>query len=130
MRKYVTAKEFDAWVERMYEEFLESRAITEEYGRSTYVYLRSKTGKATRCEQDKNNFRIGIAYAFARCTGQDEYYIKDPNIPCSTGYCVKSVSGGKIFIPLNVQTELKLKDGDKFKVLITTDSIIYKKIKD
>ena len=43
-------------------------------GNTTYVYLRSKVGKAKLNSKDRWNAKIGIAYAWARCTGQPEYY--------------------------------------------------------
>ena len=77
-KKYLPGTAFRQWVEQMYDEC--SANPYSKYsliGNTTYVYLRSKVGKAKCHPNDKQDAYTGIAYAWARCTGQEEYYNKE-----------------------------------------------------
>ena len=58
----------------MYNQFMVSGALVRFCENCAYVYLRSKVGIAKCNSSDTWNENIGIAYAWARCTGQQEYY--------------------------------------------------------
>lgn len=75
-KNYVSETYFRMWVRAMYDQFMESNAVVQYYKNYTYVYLRSKVGTAKCNSNDTFENRIGIAYAWARCTGQPEYYKK------------------------------------------------------
>jgi hypothetical protein len=66
----------------MHKQFVEnSQAVTISINGATYVYLRSKVGVARCNPTDIFKPNIGIAYAWARCTGQPVYYEKEEYIP-------------------------------------------------
>ena len=77
IKNYISKEGFRKWVEAMYNQFMESRAAVRTNKNYTYVYLRSKVGTAKCNSTDEWSNRIGIAYAWARCTGQPEYYEKE-----------------------------------------------------
>ena len=75
-KNYISGAAFRRWVARMNSEFDNSEeAMCYHYkGNTMYVYLRSKVSKARCNPSDKWDSAIGVAYAWARCTGQQEYY--------------------------------------------------------
>ena len=74
-KDYVSGAAFRRWVAEMCDQFDNNKLSTYVLnGNTTYVYLRSKIGKARCNPTDTRNEEIGIAYAWARCTGQQEYY--------------------------------------------------------
>ena len=74
-KNYVSGAAFRRWVARMCTQFDNNdNAVTWTVNGTTYAYLRSKVGKARCNPSDKWDDEIGIAYAWARCTGQQEYY--------------------------------------------------------
>jgi hypothetical protein len=74
-KNYISKESFRRWVRAMHKQFVEnSQAITTSINGTTYVYLRSKVGVARRNPNDNPDPQVGIAYAWARCTGQQEYY--------------------------------------------------------
>ena len=76
-KNYVSKDAFRKWVRAMHNQFMESRAVVQTCKNYTYVYLRSKVGVAKCNPTDEWNNRTGIAYAWARCTGQPVYYEKE-----------------------------------------------------
>jgi hypothetical protein len=77
-KNYISKDAFRKWVRAMHQQFVQNRdAIVCTKKNCTYVYLRSKVGIARKSPNDKNNDVIGIAYAWARCTGQPIYYEKE-----------------------------------------------------
>ena len=74
-KNYVSGAAFRRWVARMCTQFENNdNTVSCVVNGTTYVYLRSKVGKARCNPNDKWDSDIGIAYAWARCTGQQEYY--------------------------------------------------------
>lgn len=90
-KNYVSGAAFRRWVARMCTQFDNNdNAVTWTVNGTTYAYLRSKVGKARCNPNDKWDSDIGIAYAWARCTGQQEYYnIEDTYQP---------VAGDKVMV--------------------------------
>ena len=81
-KKYISGAAFEKWVKRMCRQFDDNKLSTYVInGDTLYVYLRSKAGKAKRNPKDTWKEDIGIAYAWARCTGQPEYYVKEVYTP-------------------------------------------------
>ena len=78
-KNYVSEFAFREWVRTMCEQFCQNKSNSVWYGNGyTYVCLRSKVGVAKCNPADEWDREIGIAYAWARCTGQPEYYnLKD-----------------------------------------------------
>ena len=77
-KNYIAKDAFRRWVGAMHTQFVQNRdAVVLTKKNCTYVYLRSKVGVARKSPNDKNNDVIGIAYAWARCTGQPVYYEKE-----------------------------------------------------
>ena len=77
-KNYISKDAFRRWVRAMHRQFVENgQAITTCINGTTYVYLRSKVGVARRNPNDTANPQVGIAYAWARCTGQPVYYEKE-----------------------------------------------------
>ena len=75
-KNYVTKTGFRNWVKKMVEQF-ESNDNAGVYSKNdfTYVFLRGKVGISKCNSKDGWDNDIGLAYAWARCTGQPEYYI-------------------------------------------------------
>lgn len=74
-KNYVSGAAFRRWVARMCTQFENNdNAVACVVNGTTYTYLRSKVGKARCNPNDKWDNEIGVAYAWARCTGQQEYY--------------------------------------------------------
>ena len=78
-KNYVSDAAFRKWVTKMNDQFNLNKdsgvCVRDEY---TYVYLRSRVGVSKRnSTMDEWDSSIGIAYAWARCTGQSEYYVKN-----------------------------------------------------
>jgi hypothetical protein len=74
-KNYVSKAKFRKWVRAMHRQFVENgQAITTCINGTVYVYLRSKVGFAKCSPNDTFEINIGIAYAWARCTGQPVYY--------------------------------------------------------
>ena len=105
-KNYVSTTTFRRWVERMVREYENnSDAVSSFIGDTTYVYLKSQVGKSKRNENDTNDYDIAIAYAWARCTGQQECYDekdkpKDKTkIPFISGdYVNVTFANGRIFL--------------------------------
>ena len=77
-KNYVSKIRFREWVRTMHKQFVNSgQAITTSINGTTYVYLREKVGVAKCNPNDIFDPQIGIAYAWARCTGQPVYYEKE-----------------------------------------------------
>jgi len=77
-KNYISKDAFRKWVRAMHRQFVQNEdAIVRTKKNCTYVYLRSKVGVARKSPNDKNNDVVGIAYAWARCTGQPVYYEKE-----------------------------------------------------
>lgn len=79
-KNYVSEVNFRKWIRAMYDQFMESRAVVQTWENYTYVYLRSKVGTAKCNSTDKWDSKTGIAYAWARCTGQPVYYEKEEKV--------------------------------------------------
>ena len=88
-KKYISGVAFRRWVARMCTQFDNNdNAVTWTVNGTTYAYLRSKVGKARHNPNDEWDSEIGIAYAWARCTGQQEYYNEEDRYQPVAGDCV------------------------------------------
>ena len=77
-KNYISTTKFRQWVRTMHEQFVDNgRAITTCINGVVYVYLRSKVGSAKCSPDDTFDYDVGVAYAWARCTGQPVYYEKE-----------------------------------------------------
>ena len=80
-KNYISKDAFRRWVRAMHRQFVENaQAITTCINGTTYVYLRSKVGVARRNPNDTADPQVGIAYAWARCTGQPVYYEEEEEL--------------------------------------------------
>ena len=100
--------DFDTWVLDMYEEYIlgnskERYYVTYPSNLTTICYdeKKNKVGIARCHPEDKYNYKIGIAVAYAHCRGYD--------VPKQTDY--KKLS--------------EMKNGDKFKIKISGYNYIY-----
>lgn len=77
-KNYISKEGFRKWVKTMCDQFYQNKSNSVWYGNGyTYVCLRSKIGVAKCNPADEWDKEIGIAYAWARCTGQPVYYMEE-----------------------------------------------------
>ena len=107
---FVSQEDFNLWVARKTRDYLaEAKHKQVQFtivGDYTYVCDKNgNVGKAKCSPNDFKNVSIGIAYAYARLNGQDEYYVRQEYKPNTGEICYYCLTNSTMRFKVRYITE-------------------------